>query len=131
MTVLTKEAILAADDARYEIIDVPEWGGKVRIRGLSGDERDRYEQSMVAMVGSNITAKLAGATSRLVAWSLVDDDGKRLFTDTEVKALGAKSAQALQRVFDAARHLSGLTKEDVESMVGNSESVPSDGSTSS
>lgn len=130
MTYLTKDAILSAIDIGYDEVDVPEWGGTVRIRGLSGDERDRYEQSIVTFKGSQPQPKFAGARARLVAWSIVDEKGDRLFNDREVDALGRKSAQALERVYNAARRLSGLTEEDIEELVGNSDSVPSGSSTS-
>lgn len=130
MEYLTKQAILDSVDIGYEDVEVPEWGGIVRIRGLSGDERDRYEQSLVKFSGSNMQPTFSGARARLVAWSIVDGDGNRIFSDREIKLLGAKSAHALERVYEAARKLSGLTEEDIEEMVGNSASVQSDGSTS-
>lgn len=128
--VLSKDQILSAIDTEYETVDVPEWGGKVRVKTLTGDERDSYEQSLIDQRGNVTGPKLAGAQARLCALTIVDDDGKRLFSDSDVKALGAKSAQALNRVFDVAVRLSRMTQADVEAMVGNSEAVPSDGSTS-
>lgn len=130
MATLSKDAILAAPDIEYEIIDVPEWGGKVRLKSLSGDERDGYEQSLIDMRGNVTAPKLAGAQARLAALTIVDDDGKRLFTDKEVGLLGAKSAAALNRVFDAASRLARLTQKDVEELVGNSASAQSDDSIS-
>jgi hypothetical protein len=128
--VLSKDQILRAVDTEYETVDVPEWGGKVRVKTLTGDERDGYEQSLIDQRGNVTAPKLAGAQARLCALSIVDDDGERLFSDSDVKALGAKSAQALNRVFDVAVRLSRMTQAEVEAMVGNSEAVPSDGSTS-
>jgi hypothetical protein len=60
----------------------------------------------------------------------VDEDGKRVFTEAEVKALGAKSARALDRLFDTARRLSGLGDEDVETLAEGFTSAPSDDSPS-
>ena len=37
-----------------------------------------------------------------------------MFTDADVVALGAKSAAALDRIYDVATRLSGITDEDVE-----------------
>jgi hypothetical protein len=53
-----------------------------------------------------------------------------LFTDEDVAALGQRSAAALERVFDAASRLSGLSAEDMEELAKNSESGQSGGSTS-
>jgi hypothetical protein len=127
---LSRTDILEASDITTETLDVPEWNGAVRIRGLTGDQRDRYEQSIVTMRGNRVLPKFAGARARLVALSVVDEHGKLLFTEADVQALGAKSAAGLQRVYDAARKLSGLTEEDVEELVGNSDGVQSEPSTS-
>jgi glutaminase len=128
--VLSKDQILSAPDTEYETVDVPEWGGKVRVKTLTGDERDSYEQSLIDQRGNVTGPKLAGAQARLCALTIVDDDGKRLFTDGDVKALGAKSAQALNRVFDVAIRLSRMTQKDVEELVGNSDGTQADASIS-
>jgi hypothetical protein len=130
MTVLSRDAILDAPDTEYEIVDVPEWGGKVRVKSLTGDERDTYEQSIIDQRGTVTAAKLVGAQARLIALTAVDDDGALLFTETDVRALGAKSAQALSRVFDVSARLSRLRQRDVEELVGNSEGTQGDASPS-
>jgi len=43
---LNKEQILRADDLKTEEVDVPEWGGSVRVRVLTGTERDAFESSI-------------------------------------------------------------------------------------
>jgi hypothetical protein len=131
MTALSKDQILSANDADFELVDVPEWGGKVRVKTLTGDERDAYEQSLIDQRGNVLGPKLAGAQARLVALTAVDDDGKRLFADADVKALGAKSAQALNRVFEVSMRLSRLTQQDVEALVGNSNGTQDESSTAS
>ena len=39
--ILNREQILAANDVKTRIVDVPEWGGSVIVRGLTSLERDR------------------------------------------------------------------------------------------
>lgn len=113
---LTRDAILNASDIETEEIEVPEWGGVVRVRGLSGTERDQFEQSMVEKRGKKREVNLANVRARLIALSVVDAQGNRLFGDADVAALGRKSAAALERVFDVARRLSGLNDEDVDEL---------------
>lgn len=43
----------------------------------------------------------------------------RMFTDVEANDLGDVSASALQRVFEKCQHLSGITKDDVDELVGD------------
>lgn len=127
---LTREAILNAADLVTEDVEVPEWGGTVRVRGLTGSERDAFEQSIMEQRGRDVALNLRHIRAKLVALSVVDEQGRRVFSDDDVKALGQKSAVALQRVFEVAQRLSGLRSEDVEELAKNSESAPSDGSTS-
>ena len=126
-TFLTRDAILTADDEQLRIVEVPEWGGNVRVRGLSGTERGLFEQTCNEEVpAGNRAQRRAGQTVNktkteiimptLCAWCIVDESGERLFTDDDVAALGAKSGKALDRVFDVATQLSGLSDDDVDSL---------------
>lgn len=118
---LSREAILGLEDSQYATIVVPEWGGaSVMIRGLSANERDRYEASIVQ--GSGKTAKIVSNTVRatLVALTVIDPDTKKpMFSRQDVERLGQKSAAALERIFDEARKLSGMTEADVAELEKN------------
>ncbi|MGW7598114.1 hypothetical protein [Streptomyces antimycoticus] len=121
-TYLSAEAILGADDLDYEDVPVPEWGGTVRVRELPGTERDKFEAQFVGgKDGASIRAEgLEGFRARLAAAAIVDADGKPLFRSAaETKRLGEKSANALQRVVDAAMRLSGMGEQDVAELTGN------------
>ncbi len=130
MALLSKQQILAAKDIETKDIEVPEWVGSVRIRGLNGAERDEFEQSMVERRGKRYEANLRNARARLVALSVVDADGARLFSEADVNALGNKSASALNRVYEAARDLSGLTEADVDELAENFSGTNGAGSSS-
>jgi hypothetical protein len=77
---LSRDDILGVQDRRVEVVEVPEWGGTVRVRGLSGSARDRYESGMVKydtnekgvpiVVGMNSD----NVRARLVAISIVDEN---------------------------------------------------------
>jgi hypothetical protein len=119
---LTKEQILAAADLPEEVVDVPEWGGKVLIRGMTGAERDAFEESVMVTRGNNRELNLRNFRAKLVARSIVDPVTKeRMFTDNEIAELGKKSARALQRVFEAALRLNGMTAESVEELTKSTE----------
>lgn len=128
---LSREQIIEADDRKTEDVAVPEWGGTVRVRALSGAERDAYEAGIVQLRGDGSkSVNLKNLRGRLVSLSCVDEAGNRIFTDEDAIALGDKSAAALERVFDAARKLSGLTEDDVEELAEGFGDAPNDGSTS-
>ncbi|MEU1805835.1 hypothetical protein [Streptomyces sp. NPDC019937] len=121
MTYLSAEQILGANDLGYEDVDVPEWGGTVRVRELPGTERDKFEAQFLGKDGASIRSEgLEGFRARLAAAAIVDADGKPLFRSAaETKRLGEKSANALQRVVDAAMRLSGMGDQDVAELTGN------------
>ncbi|MCE7550907.1 phage tail assembly chaperone [Streptomyces thermodiastaticus] len=118
---LSAEQILDADDLPWEDVEVPEWGGTVRVRGMSGTDRDRFEAAMLSKDMRSVSKEsaLERYRARLAAACIVDENGQRMFrSDAEIKRLGEKSAQALQRVCDVASRLSGLTDADQEELLG-------------
>lgn len=124
---LSADDILKADDLPTEDVDVPEWGGIVRVRGLTGTERDRFEFKMAA--ARNDPSKVQ-VRAEVVGRCIIDGDGKRLFTDRQIDALGDKSGAALDRIFDVVRELSGMGDEAVEEAAQDFGDAPSDGSSS-
>lgn len=132
MALLNKSQILAADDRTHEDVPVPEWGGAVRIVGLSGKERDAWESSLLVLGpnGSVQRRNSKGARAGLLARALVGEDGERLFTDKEIAELNEKSGAILEKLAVVASRLSGIGKDQVEEKAGNSGAAPSGGSTS-
>ncbi len=120
---LSRDEILSASDLNVEEVDVPEWGGSVLVRTMTGAERDRMESEFLAERTTNVRARLAAVV-------LCDEAGRRLFSDQDIALLGAKSGAALDRVFAVAMHLNGMTKRDVDELEKNSEAILSDGSVS-
>ena len=116
MAILTRDAILAAQDLATQDVAVPEWGGDVRIRVLTGAERDALSASLMDKDGK---PDLATYRVRLVACCVVDEAGVRQFSDSDIAALGAKSALALQRVFEAADALNAMQPGAVEAAEKN------------
>jgi hypothetical protein len=127
---LSRDDILKAEDRRTEEVQVPEWGGTVLVQGMSGQQRDEFEASMLVRRGGQMVTDVANVRAKIVAWCVVDDDGQRLFTASDVDALGRKSAAALNRVHDVATRLSGLRDEDVEELTGNFGAAPGGDSSS-
>ena len=123
---LGRDAILDSDDRVYEAVECPEWGGKVRVRGLTGTQRDAYEGSLISGNGSDRKMNLANARAKMVVLAVVDGDGRPIFSPDDVRALGRKSALPIERIFDVARRLSGMTDQDVEKLTENFGGDPND-----
>ena len=114
---LSRDDILKAADNEPEEVDVPEWGGSVLVRGMTGRERDAFEVSLMQPGrGGRKVLDPANVRAKLVARCVVDDDGGRLFTDADVAELGGKSAAAVDRVYAVAARLSGMGADDQEEL---------------
>lgn len=116
MTLLNRDAILAAQDLKFEDVDVPEWGGPVRVRVMTGAERDSYSNDLLDASGK-FDAKAYRA--KLLARCLVDDTGARLFTDDQVIELQNKSAAVIDRLFSVADRINGVNNAAVDEAAKN------------
>lgn len=124
---LTKEAVLAVAEKAVDVeeIEVPEFGGTVHVRAITSGERDHYEAQVMQRRGKELVPNLTNARAKLVVLALSDEKGTRLFEDRDISKLGNLPAKGIQRVFDKARDLAGLSEEDVDELEGNSEPDPS------
>ena len=122
---LTKDELLKIDDIVIEEIHVPEWRADVRIKGLTAEERDEIEGAVILSDGKRDVRNLR---ARMVAQTVVDEAGNRMFTFEEAQALGKKSSRAIGRLFQVACRLAGMTPEDMEEMEGESAADQGSGS---
>jgi hypothetical protein len=117
---LTKEQILEASDLQNLQVEVPEWGGSVFVRSMTGADRDAFEASMVTVnADGSRMPDMRNLRAKLVALTLVDAAGNRLFDVSDIPRLSLKSAAALERVFEAAQRLNGLGVKAEEEAVKN------------
>lgn len=109
---LTRDQILAAEDLPTTKVDVPEWGGVVNVRTMTGAQRDELEIA-AQRDKQNIRARVAFLT-------MIDENGEPLFTRKDIDALGKKSATALDRVYEAAMSHNKVSDKDIAELEGNS-----------
>lgn len=123
---LGKDAILAAPDLEYRDVEVPEWGGVVRVREMTAADREslgRAAEDRDKQIAAGETPIAYEAL--LVGKAIVDSAGNRIFTDAEIVELGKKSSRALQRIYEVAMEISAIKREHVEELKKNSETSPS------
>ena len=130
MSALKRDDILNVKDIVIEMIPVPEWGGDVYVKGMSGIERDAFEAAIVETRGKKTKVNMSNVRAKLAAQTICDENGERLFTDADIKELGKKSASALQRVFEVAQRLSGIGDDAVKELAEGFEQNPLDDSPS-
>lgn len=102
---LSREEILLKNDRPIRIVTVPEWGGEVNIRKLSFADILRIQKAS--------GGETAEALGELVALSVCDDAGHRIFADADIPELSQKNAQVLLRLASEIQEWCGL-KESLE-----------------
>lgn len=112
---VSKDELLAAVELPWEKVDLPELGrGKfVYVQGLSGRERDRFEQSLVSRKGT----RRENIRARLVVRCVVDaPGGSRTYTDEDVDRVGRIRVDVIQRIWISAQRLTGFSDEDLDEL---------------
>lgn len=123
-----RKSILAAEDIRSEIVEVPEWNVKLEVRGMSGKERATFLRRTTEP-GSGEVSFEKFYPELLIATVRDPETGDPVFEAADRETLNSKSGVALERVASVAQRLSGLAGADVEEAKGNSDSSQSNGST--
>jgi hypothetical protein len=133
MGLLNFEQILDADDMKTIDVEVPEWGGSIRLRSLTGAERDAFEAESVELdkKGQPIPLPPKNFRAKLIARCAINEDGTKLFNSKlAVEALGNKSASVLTRLAMECQKLNGMSEDEVEEAVEDFDGDPSTSSTS-
>lgn len=126
MGLLNKTAILGVNDLKHEDVEVPAWGGTVRVRMMTGLERDEFRAAIAA--GGEERVPVGKFSAALLAATCIDESGARLFTMEDIEALQEKSAESLDAPAAVAMRLNGLGANASEDARKNSSSGQSDDS---
>lgn len=125
---LSREDILNCDDRQTEDVEVKEWGGFVTVTVLTGAERDAFDASITKGDGKKQKISTENIRARFASLTVIDKEAKRIFSDTDIEALGKKSSAALTRVWNVAQRLNYMTEDDVEELKKSSEIEDENGS---
>lgn len=102
---IDKKKMFAKGTPKREAVTVPGIKEKVTVRGLSAAQRGMLFLE-VFEDGKPKEGKFFAA--ELVARCVIDDEGKRVFEDSDVEELGTMAPEFLDPLFEAANRLSGL-----------------------
>jgi hypothetical protein len=111
-----RDAILEPTDLTTEEVHVPEWGMTIRVRTITATER---EQLYMSIEDSRTKNEPTNFMARLVAASVVDETGNKIFQMTDAVRIGNKSGSAVNRIADVAIRLSGIGQAQVEELRKN------------
>lgn len=104
-----RDKIFEAQDIESELVEVPEWGVTIDVRGMTGGDRSRLMSKALDPDTGNINVEVI-YPELVIASSYDPEDGGRVFTDGDTAAIQEKSAAAIDRVAKVALRLSGLAE---------------------
>ncbi len=101
-----------ANKVPEEIVDVPDWGGKVLVRGMTSLERDIFDEKVSEMSGKSVTSN---ASARMAVMCCYDPATKqRIFDFDDAEELGKTDSKALAIIFPITLKLNGYNDEELE-----------------
>lgn len=122
---LTRDQLLdAAKKAQIERdrLFVPELGGDIWVRGMSGIERDKFEEGLRIRRGRRAgQSDLRNFRAQLAVRVIVDESGNRILNDLDADIFGKVPAGVLDRIIARCTELSGKAAEDIDDMGNGSE----------
>lgn len=113
MTLLSRDAILGAQDIQTKDVPVPEWGGSVRIRSMTVAERNEFVRRATEEDRHSVGVWLVSLLS-------VDGDGKPLFKAEDVSALEKKGFRGVDTVASAVLDLNKMSEKKIDEAEKNS-----------
>jgi len=130
--VLSRDDLLGATARPRDEVEIPELGGVVYVQGLTSGERDKYEGEIMKRDrrSGQMIPQLTKVRALLIALSVTDAEGTPLFSENDLHEIGRIPARTIQKMFDKAAELSGLSETDVEDLERDFEKAQRDGSSS-
>lgn len=107
-----RDRIFATDDAQRQIIEIPEWGVNVEVRGMSGAARFAVMQTTADNNGAINFARMIPEI--IIGCTFDPETGEQVFEDTDRDSLMLKSGKALDRIVELAMEISGMGNKAVD-----------------
>jgi hypothetical protein len=114
---LSKEKLLAAEIERERVEIL---GDCVWVRGMTGTERDQWEQAVLYYQKKSKTESYDQFRASLVVRTVCDENGVRLFTDDEIAKVGAMPCAVVDKLYSVGASLSAVSQKDEEELGKNS-----------
>jgi hypothetical protein len=127
MAEVTRDSIKAFKGKPLVPVEVPEWGGTVYLRIMSGAERDAFEDETYRINGKVAELNRKNFRARLLVRCLCNSSGSPLYSPADAAELGQQPADILDRLATMASEINGMSAKDVESLAKNSDAAPSGG----
>jgi hypothetical protein len=113
-----REQILKQQDQTMEKVFVQAWGCHVFLKPMTVAEQEAWEKSVFDAKGE--AKEDVSLKASVVVACACDEQGKKIFQPSDVAELAKKSAAPVNKLFNIASKLNGITESDVEELKGNS-----------
>ena len=104
----TRDMILSVDDLPTREIEIPEWDMWVRVRGLTASQSEKMRRLIDLERDGEEVENFRGL---IAAWTLVDELGERLFSDSDADELGQRHITALDRIIAVVNEMMASVPE--------------------
>lgn len=123
---MIRDSILKKQELLTETVDA--YGETLTVSEISAEQRLNFALKVQALKGEGFAVDLA-AMSLLVALTVFDEKGARVFKDSDAPELAKKHTEELRKVYDVAARLNGIGAEE-DAAEKNSEPNSDDSSAS-
>jgi hypothetical protein len=113
MAILTRDAILGAQDLKRQTVTVKEWGGEVIVTEMTAARRLEFERQLPEEASDGQVWPL------LVLFCAVDEAGEPLFTAEDMQALSKKNGKVVTRVGRVALKLNRMGAAQEQDLAEN------------
>lgn len=107
---LSAAAIKAAPDRKEEIVEVPEWGGYVRLVQMTAAESGAFRKELQTLEGDESGMFL------MLVYSARNEQNDRIFTVEDVPALKEKNINVLIKLQKKALEINAWGREQLDAL---------------
>jgi len=125
-----RDKIFAAQDIPTEVVNIPEWGVDVLVRGMSAGDRITLMQNAFDQATQQVNMSIV-YPDVVVSCTYDPESDEPVFTPADKDAILAKSSAAVERLANVGLRLSGIGKEEQDAAGKDSSKSRKDDSSSS
>lgn len=124
-----RDKIFSAQDIPTEVVNIPEWGVDVLVRGMSAGDRITLMQNAFDQTTQQVNMSIV-YPDVVVSCTYDPDSNEPVFTPADKDAILAKSSAAVERLANVGLRLSGIGKEEQDAAGKDSSASQKDDSSS-
>ena len=124
-----RDKILAAQDIPTEVVNIPEWGVDVLVRGMSAGDRITLMQNAFDQTTQQVNMSIV-YPDVVVSCAFDPTTSEPIFAEADKAAILAKSSAAVERLANVGLRLSGIGKDEQDAAGKDSSKSQKDDSSS-